>query len=322
MAKKTKKPAPKEKSKMSKPKPAKTAKPTAAEQAAERKKKQKETIARKVGKLTEMSKVTAEQAHALVETYDESEAKADGLKEQIGGLKGQTAEHKAEIRKTAREVKGHGQTEKDRADMGKKLAGLELDVQRWEVKLAALTEERTGHRETMKATMHELRKLIRDKAQGGLLFEKSDGAEEARSTTPSSTSSSSTSASTPPPAETRPSKPDGASKPTPAAEPAPRPSSKSKPDLKPTTVPVPDKLASISLAEIHRQNGIDPRAVEILANNGITTLGGWRELSSAVFVDTTGKVKFPKGLIGTWIEKLDHAVKYWQQDHVAAPAAA
>ncbi len=309
------------KTKTSKPKPAPPP-PAPKEDAAERKKKQREAIDRKVRKITEMSKVTAQQAYGLVETYDESDAKAETLKEQIGGLKGQVAEHKAEIRKTAREFKALGKDQKDQADMGKKLAGLEQDVQRWELKLTALTEERTGHRETMKATMHELRKLIRDKAQGGLLFEKSDGAEDASSTTPPSTSSSSTSASTPPPAETRPSKPDGASKPTPAAEPAPRPSSKSKPDLKPTTVPVPDKLASINLAEIHRQNGIDPRAVEILANNGITTLGGWRELSSAVFVDTTGKVKFPKGLIGTWIEKLDHAVKYWQQDHVAAPAAA
>ncbi len=267
-----------------------------ADNKAERKKKQREAIDRKVKKLTEFSTTTARQALALVEAYDEADEKSEELKPQISGLKGEIAKDKEEIRATAREIKAHGAKTEDQAKLGKKMAGLEQDVQRREIRLTDLSEARAGHRETMKAAMAELRKLIRDKAAGGLLFEKSDTAEDASSTTSASTATS----------------PAGSSKPTAAAEPAPRPPSKSKPELKPTTVPVADKLSSIPLEGIQRSSALHPKSLEVLAAAGITTLGGYRELAASV---ADGKGKFPKGLLGSWVDQLDQAVKYYEQPH-------
>lgn len=282
----------------------KTSKKTASKKAppvepqdnkAERQKKQREQIARKVAKITEMSTVTARQAFALVETFDEASEEAETLKTQISSQKADIAKDKKEIRDTAREFRALGDKD-EQAKMGKKLAGLEQDVQRREIKLTALTEERTGKREIMKATMEELRRLIRDKAAGGLLFEKSDGSKEETSTTTRSTSTS----------------PAGTSKPTPAADPAPPPSSKSKPELKTTTVKVGDKLSQIPIRGIERSSSVHPRAIEILAEAGITTLGGYNELAQRV---KTADAKFPKGMLGSWIDALDHAVAYYSQAH-------
>lgn len=299
MAKKkktTKKPA-------AKPSPAK-------EQAAERKQKAREAINRKVKKITEMSSVTAQQAMSLVDAYDEADAKADELKEQIGGLKGQISKHKAEIREVARDFKSLGKSKDEQAEAGNTLAGLERDVQRWELKLSSLTEERGGHRETMKATMHELRTLIRDKAAGGLLFEKDEehpaaGKPKGDATAPPATSAAISAASV---ESTPPSTGGSKGKEQPA-----------KPTLKPVTIAPADHLASIKLPQIASYGGIDLRAIELLEKTGITTLREWKNLADAVMADGTGKVKFPKGLTGTQIEKLDKAAEYFSKPNAVMP---
>lgn len=162
MAKKktTKKPA-------QKPKPEK---PDKAKAKAEQSKK----IAQAVWKATEAHKSTIGKLAGLVDTYDEYDTKAENLKEQIGGLKGMLAEDKAEIRRLAHLVNSpqHPTIEKDM----KSLAGLERDCERREVKLAGLSEERSGAKEAMKCAMADIRKIVKEGP--GLFEEKPQKTEE------------------------------------------------------------------------------------------------------------------------------------------------
>ena len=122
--------------------------------------KQAKKVAQAVWKATEAHKSTIGKLAALVDTWDEYDAKAEDLKEQIAGLKGMISEDKAEIRRLARIVntKDHPDVEKDL----KSMAGLERDTERREVKLAGLVEERGGAREAIKCAMADIRKIIKD----------------------------------------------------------------------------------------------------------------------------------------------------------------
>lgn len=144
----------------------KTRPPKPAE--ADTRRKDKERIAKLVWKATEASRTTIGKLTALVDTWDEYDQKAEGLKDAIGGLKGQIAEHKAEIRTAAAEAKD--KTGEDAEKALRKLAGLERDVERWEVTLEGKKEERAGAREAMKVAMADIRKIIKE---GPGLFEDS-----------------------------------------------------------------------------------------------------------------------------------------------------
>ncbi len=147
-AKPSKKPAPKPEKK---PKAKKAATP------ADEKAKKKAAIARAVWKETEAHRTTIGKLAALVDTWDEYDKKAEELKDECGGLKGQISEDRAEIRRIVRED-----------DEASKLKGLERDIDKRELKLAGKQEERSGAREAMKCAMADIRKIIKD---GPGLFE-------------------------------------------------------------------------------------------------------------------------------------------------------
>lgn len=130
------------------------------------KEKQSRKIAQAVWKATEAHKSTIGKLAGLVDTYDEYDTKAENLKEQIGGLKGMIAEDTVEIRRLAHLVNSPNHPDYDK-DM-KSIAGLERDVERREVKLAGLKEERSGAKEAMKCAMADIRKIVKE---GPGLFE-------------------------------------------------------------------------------------------------------------------------------------------------------
>lgn len=155
-----------------------SATPTKAEQAATDKKARQEKIRadvkRKLARLTEMSKTTAEQCGRLVEAWDEAAAKVEDLKPHLEHAKAELQKTKESIRQQVRAMKSAGQSKDDLADQGKELAGMEGRAEKWELSILQLTEQRDGHREAAKAAMADLRQLIRDKVAGGLLFERDD----------------------------------------------------------------------------------------------------------------------------------------------------
>lgn len=130
------------------------------------KKKPAKAAKGKHDKAPEFSRTTAGAALAMVEQYDEAEAKVEELKPRISELNGLIAKDAAELRALAKD------TEIAEADRGKKFASVEKDIVRREVSLKDLVEQKAGQVEMKKASMADLRKLIRDKAAGGLLFEK------------------------------------------------------------------------------------------------------------------------------------------------------
>lgn len=143
-----------------KAKPPRSAVEVADDKAKEAKKRQKAAIAKKVWAATEASRTTIGKLAALVDTWEEYDQKAEALKDTIGGMKGQVAETKSEIRRLAREAADDKEL--------KALAKLEQDCERWEVKLEDLKEQRAGAREAMKVAMADIRKVIKD---GPGLFE-------------------------------------------------------------------------------------------------------------------------------------------------------
>jgi hypothetical protein len=138
----------------------KAKKPQPEKKPADDKAKKKAAIARAVWKQTEAHRTTIGKLAALVDTWDEYDAKAEALKEECGGLKGQISEDRAEIRRIVREDGENAEANR--------LKSLERDVEKREVKLAGKQEERSGAREAMKCAMGDIRKIIRD---GPGLFE-------------------------------------------------------------------------------------------------------------------------------------------------------
>lgn len=198
-------------------KPAKEPKPAKPD-----KDKAKQAVARAVWKATEASRTTIGKIAALVDAWDENDQSAEALKDQIGGLKGQIAEHKAEMRKTTAEAQDLPQTEYE-ATL-KKLIGLEKDLERWEVKLEGLKERRAGAREAMKCAMADIRKIIKD---GPGLF-------DAPTETPAGKSGSSgTSAASPSTATTASASPTTKPAPSPTEPPPSTPASGPKSAVRP-----------------------------------------------------------------------------------------
>lgn len=140
-----------EKGKGKKPKPEKPA--------PDEKAKRKAQIAQKVWKATEAHRSTIGKLAALVDTFEEYDLKSETLKDEIGGLKGQIAEDKAEIRRIVKD-----ENDAETVDLRK----LEKDITRREVQLAGKQEERSGSREAMKCAMADIRKIIKE---GPGLFE-------------------------------------------------------------------------------------------------------------------------------------------------------
>lgn len=161
----------------------KAKKPAPAKKPADDKAKRNAAIARQVWKQTEAHRSTIGKLAALVDTWDEYDVKAEALKDECGGLKGQISEDRAEIRRIVRE-------DGDNAEANR-LKSLERDIEKREVKLAGKQEERSGAREAMKCAMGDIRKIIRD---GPGLFEKPEDAKEGGDT-PAGKADSPTSAS-------------------------------------------------------------------------------------------------------------------------------
>lgn len=125
-----------------------------------KKKPEKPPQAKDAWNQTEASKTTMGKLAALADAYDELDLKANSLKGSLSEVKGQILEHKIEIRKVARE----GKTPTDL----KSLAGLERDVERWEIKQAQLSEQRSAAKAARKEAMDDILKTIRE---GPGLFE-------------------------------------------------------------------------------------------------------------------------------------------------------
>lgn len=119
-------------------------------------------------KTTEFSRTTAGAALALVEMYDEAEAKVEELKPRIGEVKGTLAKDAKLLRDLAKDK------DIDDKDRGKLFVRTETNMLRREVELKDLVDQNAGQVEMKKSSMADLRQLIRDKADGGLLFEKGE----------------------------------------------------------------------------------------------------------------------------------------------------
>lgn len=167
------------------PKPPKAEKPPKPDRT-----KRKEATARAVWKQTEAHRTTMGKLAALVDVWDDNDQKAEGLKESIGGLKGQIAEHRAEVRKLARECGSRDNPTQDR-DL-KSIAGLERDLERYETKLVGEQEHRQGAREAMKCAMADIRKIVKE---GPGLFEKPEEVKDAPAGKAASNSSDTSKAS-------------------------------------------------------------------------------------------------------------------------------
>lgn len=139
---------------------------------ADARQKRREELAEKVkaqlASLTEVSGTTAAMAMGHVEAFEAAMKEADELNEDIGGLRGSIVGHKGEIRKL---TKDGGLKE---AEKGRRIIGLEKDLEKWEGQMEVKKDERHAYRKAAESSMADLRRLIRDKAAGSLLFDQKD----------------------------------------------------------------------------------------------------------------------------------------------------
>lgn len=275
------------------------ANPAADKRTAE-KKARKDAIARNVARMTKTSRTLIGQLNALVvEGYDEPKVKAEAMKEEIGGLTGQISEHNAEIRRLAREekdLKEPGELSK----LGKALAGLERDVERWRVQLTGKKEQRQGYKETMKAADAEIHALIKETASGQMRIDQPEPEKQEGGDTPSGKASSPSVSSATSPDSGATSSPSSV-----ARNGTHRPSKSTVAPEEPTVPPAEEEPADPMDAKIGlcaNQHSISTHAVEMLRAAGVTTF-----LEASVG-------RLPKGLSKTDRATVENAVKFREQE--------
>jgi len=127
----------------------------------------------KAGKVEGLSKTTTSQLVSLVREHDEKTGEMERLKADRAGVKGELTAVTEDIFTTARAIE-----DDDKPESRKKLAGYERNREKKQQAFNEVSQALTAVKETRKKLQADVFDLIRDSAQGKLLFDQKGSKEE------------------------------------------------------------------------------------------------------------------------------------------------